>query len=80
MIRNGDNGFIHADLAALRDTMLRLLRDQRLAESWGEGARKTARERFSIERFVADWMRVFAEVTAREHGTGRWTAWHGGDG
>lgn len=62
VIRNGDNGFIHADTAALRDAMLRLLRDQRLAESWGEGARRTARERFSIERFVADWTRLLGEV------------------
>lgn len=64
VIRNGDSGFIHADPAALRDAMLRLLRDQRLAESWGEGARRTARERYSIERFVADWTRLLADVTA----------------
>lgn len=63
VIRNGDNGFIHADTAALRDAMLRLLRDKRLAESWGEGARRTARERYSIERFVADWTRLLADVT-----------------
>jgi hypothetical protein len=41
-----------------------LLANPRLAREWGAGARKTALERFNIKRFVDDWMRIFAAVTA----------------
>lgn len=63
VIRNGDSGFVHNDFAQLRAAMRELLRDADLARAWGEGARKTALERFGIDRFVADWMRLFAEIT-----------------
>ena len=64
VIRNGHDGFLHNDLATLRDVMGELLADARLARSWGQAARRTALERFGIERFVGDWSRLFAEVTA----------------
>jgi len=63
VIRNGHDGFVHNDLPVLRDVMLELIADPGLARSWGDAARRTARERYGIERFVADWSRLLAEVT-----------------
>ena len=40
-----------------------LLLERGLAQEWGEAGRQLALERFSIERFVSDWMKVFDEVT-----------------
>jgi hypothetical protein len=64
VIRNGENGYLHNDVARLCEVMNELLANPRLAREWGAGARQTALEQFNIERFVADWMRVFSEVTA----------------
>ncbi len=64
VIRNGENGFVHNDDATLAGTMRELLVDRRLARQWGDGARRTALERFAIGRFVDDWMKIFFRVTA----------------
>ena len=63
VIRSGENGYIDNRPEALADTMRRLLRDPGLAREWGERGRQLARERFNIDRFVADWMQVLHEVT-----------------
>jgi hypothetical protein len=42
--------------------MQTLLRDPALARRWGDAARETARTRFGIDRFVADWLDAFATV------------------
>jgi hypothetical protein len=63
VIRSGDNGFIDNRPAALADAMHQLLRDAELARRWGERGRQLAQERFGIDRFVADWMQAFHEVT-----------------
>jgi glycosyltransferase involved in cell wall biosynthesis len=63
VIRDGHNGFIDTDLDRLVDLMNLLLKDRALAAHLGENARRTALERFNIERFVRDWNQVFAEVT-----------------
>ena len=44
--------------------MQQLLADRSLAAEWGEQARRTAHERFGIERFVRDWSETFAMVTS----------------
>jgi hypothetical protein len=62
VIRNGSNGFVHNDIEKLCEVMQRLLVAPALARQWGEGARHTALERFGIERFTADWCRLFAAV------------------
>ncbi|CAL8480526.1 protein of unknown function (plasmid) [Caballeronia sp. S22] len=55
VIRNGESGFIHTDTQALIDAMEHLLRDPAEARRLGEGARRTALERFHIDRFASDW-------------------------
>lgn len=64
VIRNGENGFVHTDPAALAGAMRGLLRDPREARRLGEGARRTARERFAIGRFVQDWNDTLQQVAA----------------
>jgi glycosyltransferase involved in cell wall biosynthesis len=44
--------------------MKELLERPDLARELGEAARRTAEERFGIDRFVDDWCAVFDEVTA----------------
>ena len=60
---NGESGYVDTDLAKLIDRMKELLRDPHEAARLGQGARQRARDRFGIERFVADWNRAFADVT-----------------
>jgi glycosyltransferase involved in cell wall biosynthesis len=45
--------------------MRRLLADPDEARALGEGARRTAAERFGIRRFVADWSNVFEQAMGR---------------
>jgi glycosyltransferase involved in cell wall biosynthesis len=63
VIENGVNGYASTDVEDLIARMQELLADPALAHRLGEGARRTALERFHIQRFTADWNRVFAEVT-----------------
>lgn len=62
VIRNGENGWVDTRPAQLVDAMQRLLRDPAEARAWGEAARRTAMERFNIDRFVADWMDALRAV------------------
>ena len=55
VIRNGENGFIHTDVDNLVEAMTALLRDPAQARRLGDGARRTALERFHIDRFAHDW-------------------------
>lgn len=64
IIRNGEHGYIDTDPARLVAAMQALLDDPAEAARLGAGARRMALERFGIERFVADWLAVFAEATA----------------
>jgi glycosyltransferase involved in cell wall biosynthesis len=63
VIRNGANGLIDTDVQRLVAGMRALLADPVEARRMGEEARRAARARFGIERFVADWNRAFYEVT-----------------
>ncbi|HWX11689.1 MAG TPA: glycosyltransferase [Trinickia sp.] len=62
LIRNGENGFVATDVDALVQTMHALLGDAHEARRLGDGARRTALERFSIDRFVKDWCGALQEV------------------
>jgi hypothetical protein len=63
VIRNGENGIIDTQVDKLVDAMRRMLHDPEYARSLGEAGRRTALERFGIDRFVDDWMRVLSEAT-----------------
>ncbi len=54
-VENGVSGYVHTDPGVLIRKMLELLEDREEAERLGEGARRRAMERFSIERFARDW-------------------------
>jgi glycosyltransferase involved in cell wall biosynthesis len=64
VIRSGENGYVDTDLGRLADTMGRLLKDPALAQEWGQRGRASARERFNIQRFVADWNAALRLVTS----------------
>ncbi len=63
VIRHGENGLIDTEPERLVEAMKALLRDPAEARRLGEAARRTARERFDIARFAADWNRAFLEVS-----------------
>lgn len=62
VIDNGYNGFVDTRLDKLVAAMQMLLKDPAQARELGENARRTAMERFNIDRFVNDWMSLLAEV------------------
>lgn len=64
VIVNGVNGWIDTDPARLTAHMRRLIDDPEEARRLGEEARRTARTRFGIARFAADWDRVFRSCAA----------------
>jgi glycosyltransferase involved in cell wall biosynthesis len=64
VVDNGVNGWIDTDVDRLIGHMQDLLADPDEARRLGEGARRTAQERFSIDRFVADWDMAFRQVAA----------------
>ena len=59
VIKNNVSGFIHTDLSYLIDRMKMLLANKEIAGRIGEEGRKTATERFNINRFVNDWELLF---------------------
>jgi hypothetical protein len=63
VIENGVSGYADTNVATLVERMRALLREPLLARQLGEGARRRARERFSIERFAADWDAALRDVT-----------------
>jgi glycosyltransferase involved in cell wall biosynthesis len=63
VIDDGANGFIDTRVDRLFDCMRDLLRSPSLARDLGQAARRRAQERFSIERFSADWDAAFRYVT-----------------
>ena len=63
-IRNGENGWVDTRPEHLVDIMQRLIADPAEARRWGDAGRRMALERFGIERFVEDWLAVFALVAA----------------
>lgn len=62
VIRDGETGLVDTRPQVLIDGMRRLLADAAGAGVIGEAGRRMALERFNIDRFVGDWMRVLREV------------------
>jgi len=63
VIQSGISGYTATDVQGLIARMHDLINDPAHARKLGEGARRYARERFSIERFVDDWDKAFRFVT-----------------
>jgi glycosyltransferase involved in cell wall biosynthesis len=63
VLRDGDNGIVDTRVDRLVDAMRRLLSDPAEARRLGEAGRRTAMERFHIDRFVADWLAALRDVT-----------------
>lgn len=55
VIENRRNGYIDTDPAQLVAVMKELIGAPGLAAAWGAEARKTALERYGMDRFIADW-------------------------
>jgi hypothetical protein len=64
VIEHGVSGFAVTDAHQLAPCMRELLNDAGLARRLGEGARRTALDRFSIDRFSADWDAALRYVTS----------------
>ena len=63
VVENGESGWIDTKLEPLIEHMNALLTSPAEARRLGEGARRTAEERFGIDRFARDWAEAFALVT-----------------
>ena len=63
VVENGESGWIDTKLEPLIEHMNALLDSPAEARRLGEGARRTAEERFGIDRFARDWAEAFALVT-----------------
>jgi glycosyltransferase involved in cell wall biosynthesis len=68
VVEDGVSGFLATDPSVLHDRMVELLADRGLAARLGAAARRTALERFGIERFASDWLDAFELVTGRSAG------------
>lgn len=64
-VRSGVSGYVETDPARLVVHLQRLLDDHDEAAALSEGARRTAQERFAIDRFVREWSEVLAEAAGR---------------
>lgn len=62
VIEDGENGFIDTKVDRLIERMRHLLADPEEARRIGEAGRRTVRERFGLERFVAGWESAFEEA------------------
>jgi hypothetical protein len=65
VVDNGVSGWVDTDVDRLIEHMAELLEDRAEARRLGEGARRTAVERFSIDRFARDWDGAFRFVCGR---------------
>jgi hypothetical protein len=63
VVENGVSGWIDTNVDRLVGHMQTLLSDPKEARRLGEGARRTARDRFAIDRFVSEWDAAFRLVT-----------------
>lgn len=63
IVEPGRTGFIDTDPDQLVEGMRVLIADRQVAAEMGQRGRALALERFHIDRFVADWLAVFARQT-----------------
>lgn len=63
VISSGVNGYVDSSPKRLADAARMLIEQPEVARSWGVEARRTALQRFSIERLSADWCELFDDLT-----------------
>jgi hypothetical protein len=69
VVQNGVNGYLDTNVEKLIAYMRELLRSPAEARRLGEEARRTAHERFGIQRFARDWEETFRLVSGSD---GEW--------
>jgi hypothetical protein len=69
VIEDGVNGYISTDPEVLIDRMKALIAEPELARALGQRAQETARERFGLDRFRADWDDALHAAIALHTGT-----------
>lgn len=62
LVSQNQSGYVHTDITRLIDYMQRLIADPLEARRLSQEARREARRRFGIVRFIDDWNDVFAAV------------------
>lgn len=62
VIEHGVNGFLSNDPKELTGYCHLLLKDEELSRRMGAAARKTILEKFSLDNFVRNWDKIFAEA------------------
>lgn len=67
VITNGVEGYVDSRREKLLDCMRQLLHEPELARSWGIAARRTALERFSIDRYIRDWNEILLLLAGARH-------------
>ena len=67
VIENERSGYVDTRPSSVVEVAQHLLHDAGLARRWGAAAQETARRRFNIERFVADWEAVLEELMGAEY-------------
>ncbi|HLJ97676.1 MAG TPA: glycosyltransferase [Gemmataceae bacterium] len=68
-VENGVSGYLDTKVGRLVERMHDLLANPEQASVLGEGARRHAQERFSIDRFVRDWDEAFTQVAGQRAGS-----------
>lgn len=63
VIENGVHGWIGTDVSQVGMHLARVVSDPSEASRLGAAARELGRQRFGIDRFVADWIATLADVT-----------------
>lgn len=59
-----DAGVVSTDVEALAGAVRHFMAEPQLAREAGEAARRAARDRYGLERFLADWDELLEEVAA----------------
>ncbi len=62
VVKDGENGYVDANVERLVRRMRRLLADPEEARALGEAGRRTVRERFGLGRLGADREDAFGEA------------------